>query len=62
MGIRHSAVATTITKTEIDLVNDLLMETSWDAEELQLPHSNLLPQKEHLPEPMSLVLEDDLAV
>ena len=51
-----------IRKTEVDLGNDLLMDTSIEFLELQYPHGHLLPKEEYLPNSMLLVPADTLTV
>ena len=51
-----------MSEAERDLVNDLLMETSWDAIDLQSTHRHLLPGEDYVPTSDSLVKVDTIAV
>ena len=53
---------TTISEAEIDLGNDLLADTPWDATNLQSPHRHLIPREYYLPASDLLVKADQLAV
>ena len=53
---------TTISESEIDLGNNLLMDTPWEATYLQLPHLHLLPGDDYLPASKLIVTADTLAV
>ena len=52
----------TISEAAIDLGDDLLADTSWDATNLQLPDWHLLPREDYLPASDPIVKVDQLAV
>ena len=51
---------TTVHKATIYLLNDLLMENSWDATEIQSPHRHLLKEEIYKPGSYPLVQLDAL--
>ena len=53
---------TTISEAAIDLGNDIIADTSWDATNLQSPHQHLLPREDYLPSSYPLVKADQLTV
>ena len=53
---------TTISEAAIDLGNDILVETSWYATNLQLPRRHLLPREDYLTASDPLFKADQLSV
>ena len=53
---------TTVSKAEIDLVNDLLRGKSWDTENLNSPHRSSLPKEDEKQSENHLTKADPLAV
>ena len=53
---------TTISDAAIDLGNDPLTDTPWQATDLQSPHRHLLPREDYLPVSDLLVKAYQLAV
>ena len=53
---------TKISEAEIDLDNNLLADTSWDATDLKSPHRHLLPREDYMPDSDPLVKVYQLTV
>ena len=53
---------TTTNEAPIELDNDLLVNRSWGATNLQFPHKHLLPREDYLPASEPLVKADQMAV